>query len=74
MRRCVCILPKAIETLCETGCVYRESAFKHLACQLASKNAFCAAPCPPGDCDCKNNKTVCDVLKEGDSRVQVQMR
>lgn len=51
--RCLCILPRTIESLCKTGCIYRESAFKHLACPRARKEDVCCAPCPPSDCSCR---------------------
>jgi len=43
-----CPLPKAVKHFCQTGCIYREKAFLHLACPVALKNkAFCVAPLPP---------------------------
>lgn len=54
--RCVCALPGHIKSLCETGCVYREPGFKHLACPVSRKTDTCVAPCPPIDCKCKNER------------------
>jgi hypothetical protein len=51
--RCLCVLPKTIESLCETGCIYREPAVRHLACPRATKTDVCCAPCPPLDCTCR---------------------
>jgi hypothetical protein len=43
-----CPLPKVVKHFCQTGCIYREKAFRHLACPVALKNkAFCVAPAPP---------------------------
>ena len=86
IQRCLCILPKKLESICDAGCIYRESAFKHLACPLAKKDV-CVAPCPPSDCTCKPGRSggrqpkihkyyheVFLLREEGDSRVQMQMR
>ena len=55
MNRC-CFLPKTIRSLCEMGCIYRDSTLKHLACPLSSTRA-CAAPCPePCACTPKNER------------------
>ena len=87
LQRCLCVLPKTIESLCDTGCVYRESAVKHLACPRATKKDVCAAPCPPSDCTCKPGKSgdrqpkihkyyheVFLLRQEGHSKLHVQMR
>jgi hypothetical protein len=47
-----CRLPVPLASLCKTGCVYREKAFKHLACPFVPKTEPCAAPCKP-DCSCE---------------------
>jgi hypothetical protein len=52
MKRTVCSLPKALRTLCESGCIYRERNFKHLQCPVNAKVATCVAPCSP-PCACK---------------------
>ena len=51
-KRVLCCLPSTLKSLCETGCVYREPAFRHLACKYAVKTE-CAAPCYPEPCPCK---------------------
>jgi hypothetical protein len=55
MNRIACSLPRNLKNLCEAGCIYREKAFKHLACQIAIKAKDpCAAPCAAGEpCSCK---------------------
>ena len=53
-----CSLPKAIRSLCRTGCLYRDPAFKHLVCPLTQKTDPCAAPCDP-QCSC--TKTTKDI-------------
>jgi len=40
-----CSLPKVFRSLCQTGCVYRETAFKHLKCPMSNKTDACVAPC-----------------------------
>lgn len=58
-RKCLCSLPPAIKNLCDYGCIYREKAFRHLACKNVTKTE-CAAPCYPEKCPCnlpKNEKT-----------------
>jgi hypothetical protein len=60
-RRIYCHLPVTLKSLCETGCVYREPAFKHLSCPIAVKTE-CAAPCYPEPCGCsKPRKSACAV-------------
>ena len=49
-----CPLPPKIANMCESGCIYREPAFKHLRCPKVSNLSPCAAPCPPQLCDCKH--------------------
>ena len=46
-----CCLPKALRSMCRTGCIYRESAFKHLTCPLSQNTDVCAAPCKK-PCEC----------------------
>ena len=55
VRRAACCLPRKLKNMCETGCIYREKPFKHLACPMALKTkATCAAPCRPNEvCVCK---------------------
>lgn len=60
MNRASCIFPKAIKSICDSGCIYRERNFKHLRCPLAKKVDICAAPCPI-PCDC-GRKTQCGVV------------
>lgn len=57
MNRIPCALPKVVKSFCETGCVYREKAFRHLACpkKLRLKDA-CASPCKTKECDCFHKK------------------
>ncbi len=50
-KRVCCQLPNTLRSLCETGCIYRDPAFKHLACQYVLKTD-CAAPCYPEPCPC----------------------
>ena len=57
VKRCLCSLPKKVKSLCDTGCVYREPAFKAFSCPLVKKTDTCAAPCAPADCTCKNGQT-----------------
>lgn len=47
-----CNLPKALQALCESGCVYREKQLRHLACRVVSRSSPCVAPCTD-DCICK---------------------
>lgn len=84
IQRCLCILPRTIESLCETGCIYRESAVKHLACPRASNQDVCCAPCPPSECTCRpkgrqptHHKYYGEMfllLKASDPKVHLQMR
>lgn len=64
MQRVRCLLPEAIQGLCDTGCVYRERAFKHLACASAPKTAVCVAPCQKPPCLCVPPKTEMKVKKQ----------
>jgi hypothetical protein len=52
----VCGLPSHLTSLCNTGCIYREPPFRHLACKEARKTE-CAAPCRPEPCPCVPPKT-----------------
>ena len=57
MNRTVCALPKVVKSLCETGCIYREKAFRHLACPKKLRRGDpCAVSCKTKDCDCNNKK------------------
>ncbi len=51
VNRTVCLLPKALKSLCETGCIYRDVALRHAACASARRTE-CAAPCHPEPCAC----------------------
>ena len=61
-RRVCCHLPATLKSLCETGCVYRESHLRHLACPIALKTE-CAAPCYPEPCPCTGSKPKMDDAK-----------
>ena len=50
-RRICCALPKAVQSFCEMGCIYREKPFVHLACPKAKKTDGCTAPCKD-TCNC----------------------
>ena len=50
-----CCLPKALRSLCRTGCIYREFPFQHLKCPLVSQTERCAAPCQK-PCDCSGTR------------------
>ena len=52
LRKCLCSLPPVVKNVCDYGCIYREPAFRHLACKIVSKTE-CAAPCYPEPCPCK---------------------
>lgn len=54
-RRVCCALPKAIQSFCEMGCIYREKPFVHLKCPRAKKTDGCVAPCKDM-CDCEFKK------------------
>ena len=59
MNRTLCRLPVHLAHLCETGCIYREKAFKHLQCLNVPKSEPCAAPCKPEcPCDPKNGQVL----------------
>jgi hypothetical protein len=72
MKRVACALPKALKNLCESGCIYRDPAFKHLQCSLAKKTDVCVAPTCPKPCACE--ETMRPVQKKDAHGVQVQMR
>lgn len=55
MNRVCCSLPKAVQSFCEMGCIYREKAFRHLGCPKAKKTDGCVAPCRDM-CDCNYKK------------------
>lgn len=42
-----CSLSSTLRSICNYGCIYRESAMRHLACTnlLVQKQALCIAPC-----------------------------
>ena len=50
-KRVMCCLPPTLKSLCETGCIFRDPVFRHLACKNAVKTE-CAAPCYPEPCPC----------------------
>lgn len=56
MNRCACALPKALKSLCEVSCIYREPNFQHLRCSLAKKTDVCVAPTCPKPCACPPRK------------------
>ena len=61
MNRIACCLPHNLKSICEMGCIYREKAFKHIACPIALKTKeLCVAPCNPKDefCKCKTEMIV----------------
>lgn len=72
MNRTSCLLPKKIKTLCEHGCIYREKAFRHLACRKVSR-LECAAPCKAEVCDCNRpkNENIKDIKKNHKDEVQL---
>ena len=51
-RKMQCCLPKALRSLCQTGCIYREPALKHLRCLQAKRTDICAATCQK-PCPCE---------------------
>ena len=51
VKRIACALPATLKSLCESGCIVRDPAFRHLACTRAPKTD-CAAPCSPNLCEC----------------------
>ncbi len=60
MNRALCCLPSTLKGLCEMGCIYREKAFKHLACRSGVRSKqVCVSPCATfdEDCVCRNTKT-----------------
>lgn len=60
-----CPLPTVVKSMCKYGCIYREPAFKHLACRSAIlvKKEFCVAPCYR-PCPCDPAATVKNEIKE----------
>ena len=58
MLRKVCSLGPAIKSLCESGCIYRESSLRHLACPASTKHDVCVAPCAPQPCGCRKTDLV----------------
>jgi hypothetical protein len=50
INRSVCFLPAALKSVCETGCIYRQTVLSHLACRLSEKSTYCVAPCDPSHC------------------------
>jgi hypothetical protein len=72
MNRITCSLPKALKSLCESGCIYRDPNFKHIQCSLAKKTDVCVAPVCPKPCACKEEMR--PVQKKDTYGVQVQMR
>lgn len=58
MLRRVCSLPPQLKSLCETGCIYRSVALRHLACPQTTKQDICIAPCEPQPCPCAKTDLV----------------
>lgn len=58
MLRRVCSLPPQLKSLCETGCIYRSVALRHLACPQTTNKDFCVAPCEPQPCPCAKTDLV----------------
>ena len=58
MLRRACSLPSQLKSLCETGCLYRSPALRHLACPKATKQDVCVAPCTPQPCPCAKTDLV----------------
>jgi hypothetical protein len=58
MLRRVCSLPPQLKSLCESGCLYRSSTLRHLACPSATKHELCVAPCMPTPCPCTKTDLV----------------
>lgn len=58
MQRVRCCLPKTLQNLCEMGCLYRDTALRHLACPMAvAQKSLCVAPCEyPCVCDPPKNE------------------
>ena len=48
-----CTLPKSIRSFCESGCIYRASTHRHLACNHNFKSNSCVAPCQVSPCVCR---------------------
>jgi hypothetical protein len=58
MLRRVCSLSPQMKSLCESGCLYRSSTLRHLACPSATKQDVCVAPCTPAPCPCSKTDLV----------------
>jgi hypothetical protein len=58
MLRKVCSLGPAVKSLCASGCIYRESSLRHLACPGSTKLDICVAPCTPIPCGCRKTDVV----------------
>jgi hypothetical protein len=58
MLRRVCSLTPQLKSLCESGCLYRSSTLRHLACPQSTKQDACVAPCTPAPCPCTKTDLV----------------
>lgn len=58
MLRRVCSLPPQLKSLCESGCLYRSTTLRHLACPQTTKQDICVAPCTPQPCPCAKTDLV----------------
>ena len=58
MLRRVCSLTPQLKNLCESGCLYRSSTLRHLACPQSTKQDVCVAPCTPAPCPCTKTDLV----------------
>ncbi len=72
----MCSLSKDLQYLCKFGCIFRDEAFRHLACQ--NKTGFCVAPClqneiKSGKKPLGGGNEMSTLQKEIPPRVQVRM-
>jgi hypothetical protein len=58
MLRRACSLSPQLKSLCESGCLYRSSTLRHLACPQSTKQDVCVAPCTPAPCPCTKTDLV----------------
>lgn len=66
-----CRLPLHLASLCRTGCIYREKAFRHLQCPYVPASEPCVAPCKPEcSCDPQNGQAL---LLPKDKKNEVQL-
>jgi hypothetical protein len=70
----MCSLSKELQYLCKFGCIFRDEAFRHLACE--KRKGFCVAPCFENikkDVKLYEVNEVSKMQKEIPPRVQVRM-